>query len=92
MSLADLRKPKIFGMAIFDISVSIVGLWFMFYMIQTKRGYLPPTKAIKQSLLLAIFMVFPVSIMFHLLFGVNTKLMCDLNLAEAQKCGFLVNK
>lgn len=80
--IATLRKYKIFGLAIFDIVSSIIGLVLIFLV--AKRIHfreLPATPFVIAGVLLAI----PVGIVFHILFGTNTQLNYHLGLSNDPK-------
>lgn len=79
MSIKDLRSYKIFGMAIFDLSLSFIFIILLF-MIAWKSHF----KQLDwwKFLLAAILVTLPISITFHVLFGVNTKLNYELGLSK----------
>ena len=69
MSIQDLRSHKIFGLAIFDLSMAFIGV-IMLFMIAWRVHF----KELDwwKFLLAAIIVTIPLSITFHVLFGVNT--------------------
>ena len=82
MSIQDLRSHKIFGLAIFDISMSFIGVILLF-MIAWHYHF----KELDwwKFLITAIIVTIPLSITFHILFGVNTKLNYELGLSNKPK-------
>lgn len=79
MSIKDLRSHKIFGLAIFDLSISfifIIALFLLAWKVHFKN--LDWWK----FLLVALFVTIPIGIVFHVLFGVNTKLNYELGISN----------
>ena len=82
MNISDLRKHRIFGLAIFDIVTSIIGMVILF-LIMWKWHFrkLKPLAFIYAAILLAI----PFGIIIHIMFGVNTSLNYKLGLSYNPK-------
>jgi predicted membrane protein len=81
MSVANFRKYKIFGMAIFDLFTAMLGtvlLLLLFKHIHYQN--LNNTHFIIAGILLAI----PIGIIFHIIFGVNTFLNYKLGLSNSR--------
>jgi hypothetical protein len=77
--ISDLRKYKIFGLAIFDLVVGMIGmviLMLIFWKIRFSN--LNPIYFILAGILITI----PVGILFHVIFGVNTALNKKLGLSN----------
>jgi hypothetical protein len=82
MSITQLRSYKIFGLAAFDLILSMIGtilLCLLFRHIHFKE--LPVQNFILAGILLAI----PLGIFFHIIGGVNTKLNYTLGLSNSPK-------
>jgi hypothetical protein len=82
MSLQSLRSHRIFGIALFDLLSSIVGmiiLFIIFREIHFKNLSLYPF--IVAGILLAV----PIGIVFHVIFGTNTTLNYFLGLSNKPK-------
>lgn len=79
MSLKDLRSYKIFGLAIFDLSISFIFMIALF-MVSWKVHF----KNLDwwKFLLVSIVVTLPIGIVFHVLFGVNTQLNYTLGLSN----------
>ena len=82
MSIQNLRSHKIFGLAILDLSMSFIGIILLF-MIAWNYHF----KELHwwKFLIAAIIVTIPLSITFHVLFGVNTKLNYGLGLSNKPK-------
>lgn len=79
MSIQDLRKHKLFGLAIFDLVISlifIIALFMISWKIHFKK--LQWFKFVLAGILLTI----PVGIVSHVLFGVDTQLNYNLGLSN----------
>jgi hypothetical protein len=79
MSLQNFRSYKIFGLAIFDLSISFIFM-IVIFMVAWRTHF----KRLKwwKFLLAAILVTIPIGITFHVLFGVNTQLNYDLGLSN----------
>lgn len=79
MSIQKLREHKILGLAIFDLSISFIGIIIIF-LISWKIHY----KHLDwwKFVITAIIVTLPISITFHALFGVNTQLNYTLGLSN----------
>lgn len=82
MSIKDLRTYKIFGLAIFDLSISFI-LVIVLFMIAWKIHF--SNLDWWKFLIAAILVTIPIGITFHILFGVNTKLNYELGLSNKPK-------
>lgn len=79
MSIRDLRSYKIFGLAIFDLSISFVFMIILFmisWRVHFRKLYW------WKFVLAAIFVTIPIGITFHILFGTNTTLNYELGLSN----------
>jgi hypothetical protein len=80
--LKELRSHKIFGLAIFDLVSSFIGIiiiFLLFWKLHFKHlNWL-------NFLIAAIVVTIPLSITFHILFGVNTQLNYTLGLSNKPK-------
>ena len=79
MSIKDLRSHKIFGLAIFDLSISFVFIISLF-MISWKSHF--PNLNWRNFFITAILVTIPIGIVFHVLFGVNTQLNYTIGLSN----------
>ena len=82
MSIEKLREHKIFGLAIFDLSISFIGI-IVIFLIAWKMHY--PRLDWWKFVIAAIIVTIPISITFHTLFGVNTELDYALGLSDKPK-------
>lgn len=80
MNLTEIRKHKIFGLAIFDLVTGAVGMVILF-LIMWKWHFsnLNPWHFVLAAILLTI----PVGIFTHVIFGTNTALNYRLGLSNA---------
>lgn len=82
MSLDTLRSHKIFGIAIFDLTLSVIGMIIIF----TAAWYFSfKNLELWKFILAAILLTIPVGIVFHIIFGVNTFLNYKLGLSNIPK-------
>lgn len=79
MSIQDLRSNKIFGLAIFDLSMSFIGVIAIF-MIAWRIHF--RNLDWWKFLIAALVLTIPIGITFHVLFGTNTKLNYELGLSN----------
>lgn len=79
MTIAELRSHKIFGLAIFDLTMSFIGIIALFMI---ARQYHFKKLNWWKFLVAAIIVTIPLSITFHVLFGVNTQLNFLLGLSN----------
>lgn len=79
MSIEDLRSHKIFGLAIFDLSMSFIGMIAIF-MIAWRVHF--RNLDWWKFLIAAILVTIPIGITFHVLFGTNTTLNYRLGLSN----------
>jgi hypothetical protein len=78
----NIRSYRIFGIAIFDLVLSIFGVVFIFLIAKNyKFKNLDTWKFILAGILLTI----PIGIVFHIIFGVNTQLNYNLGLSRPPK-------
>ena len=82
MSIQKLREHKIFGLAIFDLSISFIVIIAIF-LIAWKIHF--PHLDWWKFVIYAIIVTIPISITFHTLFGVNTQLDYTLGLSDKPK-------
>lgn len=82
MYIQDLRSYKIFGLSIFDLITAFIGVIALF-MIAWSIHF----KKLDwwKFLIAAIIVTIPLSITFHILFGINTKLNYTLGLSNKPK-------
>lgn len=79
MSIQQLRSHKIFGLAIFDLVLSFVGIIIIFLLVW--RIHFKNLDWWK-FVIAAIVVTIPIGIVFHVLFGVNTQLNYRLGLSN----------
>lgn len=79
MSIQELRSHKIFGLAIFDLVLSFVGVILIFFL-----GWRIHFRNLDwlRFLVAAVAVTIPIGIVFHVLFGVNTQLNYQLGLSN----------
>ena len=82
MSIKGLRSHKIFGLAIFDLSLSFI-LMIALFLIAWRVHY----KKLDwwKFVIAAVVVTIPIGITFHILFGVDTKLNYELGLSNKPK-------
>ena len=71
MSLQDLRSHKIFGLAIFDLVTALIGTIILFIIAWKVHFHKLDWW---KFLIAAVILTIPIGIVFHVLFGTNTKL------------------
>lgn len=76
----SIRKYKIFGLAIFDLVLSLIGM-IIFFMIMWKWHF--PDLNPLNFVIVAILLTIPVGIVFHVTFGINTTLNKTLGLSNS---------
>lgn len=79
MSLKQLRSHKIFGLAVFDLVTAFIGviiIFLIFWRVHFKN--LDWWKFV----LAAIVVTIPLSVTYHIIWGVNTKLNYELGLSN----------
>ena len=84
MSLKNIRSHRIFGLAIFDIIIALIGtisIFLLFWKIHYSELYW------WKFVIAAVILTIPLGIFFHVLFGVNTQLNYDLGLSNKPKEG-----
>lgn len=83
-TLQQLRSHRIFGLAIFDIVSSIIGLVAIFllsrYFYWTRKGVQLDWKPF---VIAGILLAIPIGIFFHVIFGTNTSLNYKLGLSTS---------
>ena len=77
-----IRKYKIFGLAVFDLIIGVIGLVGIFLLMW--KWHFPELNA-WHFIIAAVLLTIPTGILFHVLFGVNTKLNYKLGLSESPK-------
>ncbi len=81
-TITNLRKPKIFGLAVFDLVVGMIGTVVIF--LGMWRWHFPKLNP-WHFVIAAILLTVPIGIVFHIIFGVDTALNSKLGLSEAPK-------
>lgn len=81
-SISNLRKYRIFGIAIFDLVTSMIGLVIVFLIF---KHFHYPTLNILPFIIAGILLAIPLGIMFHILFGINSTLNYMLGLSNNPK-------
>lgn len=81
-SINELRKYRIFGIAIFDLATSMIGLVIIFLIF--KQIHYPSLNAIP-FIIAGILLAIPLGIIFHILFGINSTLNYMLGLSNNPK-------
>lgn len=79
VTLAQLRGPRIFGLAIFDLVSALIGMVIIFLV---AKAYHFPHLDAGPFVWAAVLLTLPTGILFHVLFGVNTQLNYDLGLSK----------
>ena len=82
MSIENLRKYKFYSLSIFDLVISFIGIIIIFLLAWKKHF---PDLHWWKFLIYAILLTIPISITFHLLFGINTQLNYTLGLSYKPK-------
>lgn len=77
-----IRKYRIFGLAIFDLVTAMIGLTLLFLLARWKHF---PKLSVWPFVAAGVLLAIPLGMVFHILFGVNTKLNYDLGLSNAPK-------
>jgi hypothetical protein len=78
MNLKQLRSHRIFGIAIFDLVLSVIGMIVIFLI--AKNAHFKQLKT-WPFILAAILLAIPVGIVSHILVGTNTNLNYKLGLS-----------
>ena len=78
MNIQNIRKHKIFGLAIFDLLTSFILMIVVFIM--AWKTHFQKLKFFN-FIIAAIILTIPVAITIHILFGINTKLNYNLGLS-----------
>ena len=76
------RNYRIFGMAIFDLVLAMVGLVLVFLLARWKHF---PNLKVWPFVLAGILLTIPVGIVFHIIFGTNTHLNYQLGLSNKRQ-------
>jgi uncharacterized membrane protein len=79
MSIKYIRSYKIFGLSVFDLSLSFI-FTITIFMLAWKSYYRDLDWS--NFLLAGVLLTLPISIIFHVIFGVNTKLNYELGLSK----------
>jgi len=77
--IAELRKYRIYGIALFDLVFGIIGMILLFLLL---RKIYFPNLSYGPFVLWAIILTIPIGIFFHVFFGVNTALNSYLKLSN----------
>jgi hypothetical protein len=77
--ISDIRKYKIFGISIFDLLSSMIGLVIIFVIAHQSHF---KTLNILNFIIAGILLAIPIGIVFHVVFGVNTTLNYRLGLSN----------
>ena len=81
-AIANLRRPKVFGLAVFDLVVGMIGMIAIFLVMW--HWHFPKLNP-WHFVLAAVLLTIPVGITVHIIFGVDTALNSKLGLSEAPK-------
>jgi ABC-type Fe3+-siderophore transport system permease subunit len=79
MDIKQLRSHKIFGLAIFDIITSIIGMVIIFILFW--KWHFSKLK-VGNFILAGILLALPFGIIIHIIFGINTSLNYKLGLSN----------
>ncbi len=79
MNLIKLRSYRIFGIALFDLIIAIIGTILILLLARFKWF---PNLSITPFVLVGILLTIPLGIFFHIIFGVNTTLNYRLKLSN----------
>lgn len=79
MTIEEIRKNKIFGLAIFDLVLGMLGLVMVF--ILTRQLFFPKLP-IQNFIFAAILLTIPLGIVSHVIFGIDTTLNYRLGLSN----------
>lgn len=82
MSIQNIRKYKIFGISIFDLVTSFLGMILLFVL--AWKVHFPKLKW-WVFIIAAIILTIPFGIIIHVFFGVNTKLNYTLGLSDSNE-------
>lgn len=82
MSIQNIRKHRIFGIAIFDLVSGAIGMILLFLL--AWKVHFPKLDWWK-FLVAALLLTIPFGIIIHVFFGVNSKLNYDLGLSNNPK-------
>ena len=77
--ISDLRKYRIFGISLFDLLTSIIGLIIIFLI--AKYFHFKNLKSIN-FIIAGVLLAIPLGIIFHIIFGTNTTLNYYLGLSN----------
>lgn len=77
-----IRDFRIFGIAVFDLVASFIGMIIIFLLARWKHF---PNLNIWPFILYAILLAIPIGIFFHVIFGTNTTLNYRLGLSNIPK-------
>lgn len=80
--ITSLRGPRVFGLAIFDITMASLGMVIIFLI---ARSYWYPRHSLWPFIIIALLVMFPIAIFTHVLFGINTELNYKLGLSDNPK-------
>lgn len=80
MTISELRKHRIFNIALFDLVMTVIGMIIIFVVIHNKHY---PDLELKNFIVAGILLALPISIFAHALFGVDTQLNYVLGLSNA---------
>lgn len=79
MNIATLRSYRIYGIALFDVIASVIGMLIIMYFV---HDHYYPELPLTNFMITGIVLTIPIGIAFHLLFGVNTTLNYYLGLSN----------
>lgn len=77
-----LRQYRIFGIALFDLVLGVVGMIIIFLLARWKFF---PNLSVWPFIIAAVLLTVPIGIAFHIIFGVNTQLNYYLDLSNKPK-------
>jgi hypothetical protein len=80
--IRQIRKYRIFGIALFDLVLSFIGTILLFLLLKKWHFYHLQTFPFVFA---AIVLAIPIGIVFHLVFGINTTLNYYLGLSDMPK-------
>ena len=79
MSIKQLRSHRIFNISMFDVIIAWIGLYFFFIMYQRLKPMNYPD--VNDPGMKATIFLFPISIIFHVMFNIPTELNYKLGIS-----------
>lgn len=77
--MLSIRQYRVFNIAIFDLILSFIGMIIIFLI--AKNKYYKELNT-QNFVLASLFVTIPISILFHVIFGINTQLNYNLGLSN----------